>query len=100
VKEEIMKVRELIAILSEKDPDARVFVMMEQRYPFECRLAGVAVREDFDDRDDDEDEGPQEAADTGQWDSPRERRNDVFLLEGGQIRYGSKGAWEVAQTEP
>jgi hypothetical protein len=32
--EEIMKVRELIKILREKDPDANVLVMMQQGYPF------------------------------------------------------------------
>jgi hypothetical protein len=88
--EEIMKVRELIAILQEKDPDANVLVMMQQNYPFECAFAGVAVREDFIEIDE-EDEVRLAAS--------GERANDVFLLEGSQLRYGSKRAWEAARTE-
>lgn len=86
-----MKVSELIELLEEQDPDAEVLVMMQQNWPFELSLAGVTTREemlraDREERDDD--------------DEPRFERgtakNDVFLVEGEQLRYGSKTAWSVA----
>lgn len=91
-----MKNRELIAILSELDEDAEVFVMMQQKWPFECSLAGVAVREDFSDGGDEEESTvatPSGATRGG------ERANDIFLVEGAQLRYGSKAAWDVARRQ-
>ena len=87
-----MKVSELIELLEEQDPDAEVLVMMQQSWPFELSLAGVTTREEMlraerEERDDDDYE-------------PRFERgtakNDVFLVEGEQLRYGSKTAWSVA----
>lgn len=90
-----MKVSELIELLEEQDPDAEVLVMMQQSWPFECSLAGVTTREEMlrADRDevddgDDEDEEPRLERGTA--------KNDVFLVEGEQLRYGSKTAWSVA----
>ena len=83
-----MKVSELIELLQEQDPDATVLVMMQQNWPFECALAGVTTRDeilraDADERDED-DERPL---------GHGLARNDVFLVEGTQLRYGSKTAW-------
>ena len=92
-----MKVSELIELLEEQDPDAEVLVMMQQNWPFECSLAGVTTRkeilraerdEDGDGDEDDEDEEPRLERGTA--------KNDVFLVEGEQLRYGSKTAWSVA----
>ena len=89
-----MKVSERIELLEEQDPDAEVLVMMQQNWPFECSLAGVTTREemlraDRDDGDDgDDDEEPRRERGTA--------KNDVFLVEGQQLRYGSKAAWRVA----
>lgn len=86
-----MKVSELIELLEEQDPDAEVLVMMQQNWPFECSLAGVTTREEMlrADRDDgDDDEEPRLERGTA--------KNDVFLVEGEQLRYGSKTAWSVA----
>ena len=91
-----MKVSELIELLEEQDPDAEVLVMMQQNWPFECSLAGVTTREEMlrADRDedgngdDDEDEEPRLERGTA--------KSDVFLVEGEQLRYGSKNAWSVA----
>ena len=90
-----MKVSELIELLEEQDPDAEVLVMMQQSWPFECSLAGVTTREEMlrADRDedgdgDDDDEEPRLERGTA--------KNDVFLVEGEQLRYGSKTAWSVA----
>ena len=87
-----MKVSELIELLEEQDPDAEVLVMMQQNWPFECSLAGVTTREemlraDREDRDED-DEEPRLESGTA--------KSDVFLVEGQQLRYGSKTAWQVA----
>ena len=87
-----MKVSELIELLEEQDPDAEVLVMSQPNWPFELGLAGVTTREEMlraerEERDDDDYE-------------PRFERgtakNDVFLVEGEQLRYGSKTAWSVA----
>jgi hypothetical protein len=56
-------------------------------------LAGVTTREemlraDRDEGDGDEDEEPRLERGTA--------KNDVFLVEGEQLRYGSKTAWSVA----
>lgn len=84
-----MKVSELIEILQEQDPDAEVLIMSQQSWPFENAVAGVAVREevvraDVDDGDDEETEYERSTA-----------ANDVFIVEGSQLRYGSKNAWNV-----
>ena len=87
-----MKVSELIELLEDQDPDAEVMIMSQENWPFENAVAGVAVREEFvaDDEDCDEDEGEEPRYEKGT--AP----NDVFLVEGQQLRYGSKAAWRVA----
>ncbi|MBK8977134.1 MAG: hypothetical protein IPM29_14565 [Planctomycetes bacterium] len=87
-----MKVSELIELLEEQDPDAEVLVMSQPNWPFELSLAGVTTREemlraDREARDDDDDEPRLERGTA---------KNDVFLVEGEQLRYGSKTAWSVA----
>lgn len=83
-----MKVGELIEILKDQDPDAEVLIMSQQSWPFENAVYGVASREDLRERDDDDDEpGP-----TREAGAP----SDVFIVEGQQLRYGSKAAWRVA----
>lgn len=90
-----MKVSELIDLLEEQDPDAEVLVMMQENWPFECSLAGVTSREEMlrADREEDLD-------DEGDAEDPKLERgtanSDVFLVEGQQLRYGSKTAWTVA----
>jgi hypothetical protein len=90
-----MKVSELIELLEEQDPDAEVLVMMQENWPFECALAGVTTREEMlradreeRDEDDEDDEEPRLERGTA--------KSDVFLVEGQQLRYGSKTAWQVA----
>ena len=83
-----MKVKELIDILEEQDPDAEVLIMSQQSWPFENGVHGVAVRSEMD--GDDEDGADATAARDGR------ATNDVFIVEGSQLRYGSKTAWGVA----
>ena len=93
-----MKVSELIELLEEQDPDAEVLVMSQPNWPFELGLAGVTTREEMlrADRDgrvedgdgDDDEQGPRLESGVA--------KSDVFLVEGEQLRYGSKTAWSVA----
>jgi len=86
-----MKVSELIELLQDQDPDAEVMIMSQENWPFENAVAGVAVREEFvDDEDCDEDEREEPRYEKGTAPS------DVFIVEGQQLRYGSKAAWRVA----
>ena len=80
-----MKVSELIELLQDQDPDAEVMIMSQENWPFENAVAGVAVREDC---EDDEREEPRYEKGTAP--------SDVFIVEGQQLRYGSKAAWRVA----
>ena len=77
-----MRVRELIEILEDCEPDAEVLIMSQSSWPFENSVFGVAVREEFEDGDE---EG----------DAPG--RTDVFIVEGDQLRYGTKSAWAAAR---
>ncbi len=77
-----MRVAELIAILQDGDPEASVLIMSQPNWPFEMDLRGVTVREEFCEAD-------------GAGCAP----NDVFLVEGSQLRYGSRDAWANARTE-
>ena len=95
-----MKVRDLIELLEGVDPDANVFVMSQQQWPFEYGVAGVTVREEFEGGEDDEDGGEDESAeDQAERRREAERRgeqpNDVFVVEGQQLRYGHKRAWDA-----
>jgi len=85
-----MTVKELIEILEDLDHDARVLIMTQANWPFENDVVGVAVREDICDDDDDHDRAePQYERGTA--------GNDVFIVEGQQLRYGSKAAWSAAR---
>ena len=83
-----MKVRELIEILEDMNPDAEVLTMSQPNWPFEYAIAGVTTREEMDagQEDDDERDYPPGISD-----------DDVFIVEGRQLRYGSKSAWETAR---
>jgi hypothetical protein len=89
-----MTVRELIEMLESEDPDAEVRSMQQPSWPFEYEIAGVVTREAIyaarrdsepggDDDDDDEPESDEKPQAT------------VFLLEGRQVCYGDKVAWEA-----
>ena len=88
-----MKVSELSELLEEQDPDAEVLVMSQENWPFECAIAGVATRDEILRADADERDEDDERADCLE---PGAHRNDVFIVEGEQLRYGSKTAWNVA----
>ena len=87
-----MKVSELIELLQDQDPDAEVMIMSQENWPFENAVAGVAVREEFVDDDEDCEDDEREEPRYEKGASP----SDVFIVEGQQLRYGSKAAWRVA----
>jgi hypothetical protein len=87
-----MKVSELIELLEEQDPDAEVILTIQRNWPLEHRLYGVTTREDMMGADEDAKEDDDWEAET-----PKDAsRNDVILVEGEFVRYGSSTAWEVA----
>ena len=86
-----MKVKELIEILEDMDQEASVFLASQPNWPFEYSVAGVAVREDFSGDDDEDGGGEERAYERGT------AASDVFIVEGQQLRYGSKAAWSAAR---
>ena len=93
-----MKVSQLIQILSELDEDGDVYVMEQRSWPFESNVAGVALRADFTECEEDEPE-VLERARSDRWGAPPELLpgSDVFIVVGDQRRYGNAGAWDVAR---
>ena len=82
-----MTVGELKEMLEDLPDDARVFIMSQQSWPFECAVAGVKTRLDLG-QFDDEDDAPSKD-DHGQM-----HPTDVFIVEGRQVRYGDRAAWD------
>ncbi len=75
-----MHVGRLIAMLEAFEPDAHVYIMSQPHWPFEYEIERLVARGEF----------------SGEDDAPlREgmREDDVFIVEGEQLRYGSKAAW-------
>lgn len=91
-----MKVSELIELLEEQDPDAEVLLAMQEGWPFECAIEGVTSREEILEADSDEDDEDEDDGEREPRLAPGTARNDVFIVEGNQLRYGSKTAWRVA----
>ncbi len=85
-----MKVRELIEILEELDPEASVYIMSQQNWPFELAIHGVTVREEFTETDDEDGDAEDAPARTegDRWSARPEAlpRNDVFTVEGRELR--------------
>ncbi len=73
-----MKVSKLLEFLEDCDPDARVIIAIQPRHPIECHAIGAVVREWYDD-------GIEGA----------ELPNDVIILQGDDIGYGDKAAWDA-----
>jgi hypothetical protein len=77
-----MKVRDLIDRLSDYSEDAEVRLLHQPHYPLEYSLRGVVGESEI---------RAHEGEDLG--DDPEV----VFLLEGRQLGYGRKIAWEVSE---
>ena len=89
-----MKVQELIEILENMDPDATVLLATQPAWPFEYSIEGVVTRWDFTEFDP-HNRFEHMTNDGGLGSDPVS--SDVLLLEGTQLRYGTKAAWEAAR---
>ena len=78
-----MTIKELIATLQTRNPNAQVYFMTQRKQPFENHIAGVVGRE--------------EMADQAWRIEPGVARDDVFLVTGRRIRPGSLSAWIIAE---
>lgn len=107
-----MNVRHLIEYLEEQDPDAEVYIMSQQNWPFEQAIRGVTTREECLRAEGEDEEGEaesdpdelSEAEKLEKWPAWKDRwsaqdyelpKSDVFLVEGSQTRYGMKVAWDL-----
>ena len=85
-----MTLGQLISLLEEyrdeHGEDCEVRLMTQQNWPFENRIAGVTSGAEMNEGDD-EDYDDQDVADDAM----------VYIVEGGQICYGSKRAWETCR---
>ncbi len=86
-----MTIDELIARLEEyRDAlggDAEVRLMTQSNWPFENTIFGLASGEEINDAVESEDAEDEGDAETDQV---------VYIVEGQQLCYGTKRAWEVA----
>ena len=70
--------------------DAEVRLMTQQQWPFENRICGVTSGQEMNDTSndgDDDDPGDSDAAEDAV----------VYIVEGEQLGYGSKRAWEACR---
>jgi hypothetical protein len=82
-----MTVQQLIELLKREDQDAEVMLAQQPSWPFEYSVRGVVARREFDEPEDDECRGPDD----------NRRENDVFIVEGSQLRYGHRDAFDAAR---
>jgi len=83
-----MTVEELIERLGEYDGDAKVRLMAQPNYPFEYGIRGLASTSEISGYHYEHNDG--DASDEG---TPEEI---IYLVEGEQIGYGQKDAWDAA----
>jgi hypothetical protein len=85
-----MTINELIEALEEYREeiggDAEVRLMTQSNWPFEYGITGLASRTEINDAMHQNDE-----------DAEPENDGALFIVEGQQICYGAKEAWEVAR---
>jgi len=65
--------------------DAEVRLMTQQNWPFENHIRGVTSGREMNETDEDEDKDDDQDVATDSM---------VYIVEGGQICYGSKRAWD------
>ena len=91
-----MTIDELIARLEEyRDAlggETEVRLMTQQNWPFENGITGLVSVEEMNDTGDEDDDG-----DEGEGFDPEGNANQVvYLVEGQQLGYGTKQAWNAA----
>ena len=85
-------IKVLTGIREEVGGGAEVRLMTQQNWPFENRILGVTTTADMN-------EEAEEAEEADEDDVILGGDTIVYLVEGGQICYGSKRAWETARRQ-
>ena len=89
-----MTIDELIARLEdyrdEIGGDAEVRLMTQQNWPFENSIYGLASGAEINDYEEDDEDGVD--------DDDAAEDAVLFIVEGQQLGYGTKRAWEVARN--
>jgi hypothetical protein len=80
-----MTVQDLIELLQEYNPDARVVLAYQSHYPLEHELRGLTTRHELVEADADDDADSHEDDDL----------DDVILVDGEFLGYGSRAAWKL-----
>lgn len=93
-----MKLGTLIEILNDYQEthgdNIEVRLMTQQNWPFENSICGIASSQDIaESRDDDENEDDRTEPD----DDDEQKDAVIYVVEGRQICYGDKTAWDVAR---
>lgn len=90
-----MTVGELKDILEGYDDELEVRFMSQPNWPFEYSIEGAVSREEMNEDADDEDgEGDEEFEDDEEGKENQNKPKDcLFLVEGQQLGYGSRRAW-------
>jgi hypothetical protein len=87
-----MTIDELIARLEdyrdEIGGDAEVRLMTQQNWPFENTICGLASGTEINDFDEDDEDGDD--------DDDATEDSVLYIVEGQQLGYGTKRAWDVA----
>lgn len=82
-----MKIDQLIQLLEECrgefGGDCEVRLQTQQSWPIVCRIAGITSSSEIDGSDEE---------------SECKNEDVVYIVEGTQIGYGSKAAWNVARS--
>jgi hypothetical protein len=87
-----MTVQKLIDRLQDFDPEAEVRLLTQQHWPFENSILGLCDSRDLNDGPNDCGCGKDDCPEC----NPDEEQKVVFIVEGEQLGYGNKKAWEVA----
>lgn len=95
-----LTVGELLEILEGFDVDTEVRMMHQESYPFEYDIEHVAQRKDFEQDEREEEMKEMTTEERGEYldylaaNPSEEKPNCVFLVEGRQLCYGNKKAWD------
>lgn len=85
-----MTINELIERLEdyrdEIGGDAEVRLMTQQQWPFENKIVGLAATSEIHETNEDEED----------CESDGDEPDLLYIVEGGQIGYGTKRAWDTA----
>lgn len=71
--------------------DAEVRLMTQQNWPFENRICGVTSGRDMNEANEEDSEDDDDSQDVAE-------DQTVYIVEGGQICYGRKRAWETGRS--